>query len=758
MRLARTLAANGFALSLKETARFSQDEEFNFSVLVVRLLRGIESEGGSKYKTEGVCDGIARVASKVLGGKRDKIEQQLSTIVAMLEYAPQSDIIGFYSWMFDKNLPYSFVTIHNKILERMKTLDSDLLLSKARGMNRVSHVFKDAVDIVGKYIGPQALEVFVANVEAGDKSRGGLRDRKVTVMLSLSCAITAAYEIVSREKEDPYRSEVASKKHANTEYSAEKPKKIDYIDKEVRRYAIDPSRQYQSNTQQRPSDFDLNEIHDNYSKNPIEVERKNSPEKRASSRQTERKVAHRYFFGETDTLEGAKAEVRKIEKPSNKDHLEMLRKKLADSEKRNSDLDDLYDLCLNLFGKAKKNYTTLGREIGHCRDLAGFLKKFYPNEKECVKVCKEVQTADIPDARRVKLTIGKVLEKASKNMYLEHAPLFKFGLDQPDYDDQQFEGEYKGNKDVMYDLLVKDPEDTTKGVKNVKNSIREHRQLQSTAQLDKPDETEEYYTEPKVKLHGTDELHLLQKSVYYPHSESHKRSLMRNRGAIDSADAEVGPMIEERLLFGMGALVIRKHLAPEIAQSSGVRNLSSLSKRDYSKEDREMKQIQQAGESLKAKARLGIVDFEKGLGPNYVEFDDNQFQVEESSRRRSGKKPVFDGERSKENHRALHESKKIITFEEERSPSPQNYSDEEENYGSRGPDIYSSPVATVPRTAKKRSTTKSKGKSKSKTKKSSTKDRGTSREGIRLPSAKKVSSTSSGAGTQRRVGNYPIKK
>jgi hypothetical protein len=92
----------------------------------------------------------------------------------------------------------------------------------------------------------------------------------------------------------------------------------------------------------------------------------------------------------------------------------------------------------------------------------------------------------------------------------------------------------------MYDLLVKDPEDTTKGVKNVKNSIREHRQLQSTAQLDKPDETEEYYTEPKVKLHGTDELHLLQKSVYYPHSESHKRSLMRNRGAIDSADAEVG--------------------------------------------------------------------------------------------------------------------------------------------------------------------------------------------------------------------------
>ena len=62
-----------------------------------------------------------------------------------------------------------------------------------------------------------------------------------------------------------------------------------------------------------------------------------------------------------------------------------------------------------------------------------------------------ILSVDIPDIKKTKLVMGKCIELASKEIYVDGDRLFKFALDAEDYENDKFE-----TKDTnMYDYLIK---------------------------------------------------------------------------------------------------------------------------------------------------------------------------------------------------------------------------------------------------------------------------------------------------------------
>lgn len=706
--------------SLKPTiVNLTPDTEFRFSELMIRFIKEMETDTKIKRLSSriGICEYIAKTAGTVIGGKKEKVEEELSRMLSMMDFTTQSDQVSMYTWILSHNFSLRLLSLHNKILSRLRTFDADLMLSKQKGLSKVFHIFKDVVDIAGKFLDKKGVEIFVEKIEQADGHRkGGFRDRKVAAVLTLYAGLMAAHE--TKYGEPPSGPETGGRrdnvrdggsvnrdferKNSNgtiaftangtaqskerVRLEAAKQRQLEY--EQVEHKFVLKKRQRSRDSagsdsgdedMRRDHGFDLNEIvlaRDTAAEMDAHISAKNrvqSLEKRDRSKskpkaeleeeldqrdklkkEGTKKVAHKYFFSNTEDTNDIKKDAKKLTKGSKQEQMQELEERFTAVKEKNEHLDTLYLLLLDHFKEAKMNYITMGKEITSCTKMAKFIKQAHPKEKEAVKACDEVQGQDAPNTKKTKLVIGKVLEKASREILADDKQVYKFALDKDDYDNQAVVLRSENMRDAAYELVEKEPTDTSKGARNAKNVIRENHEKMMGSPL-------RGASKPVNKVIEEDQddedLALIKRSAFYDPREQLKKS--NSRTVTEAYEKEIGGFkLDDRILHGMGVLIVKKYLAETLNQSkkgSGKKREDSVSGTKASADDLHNQDLDKL---LKATIGLhkkyNVSDFEKGLGPNYIEFEDEPEESKEAK-----KTPVFDRERSKNTEvELLQESKK----------------------------------------------------------------------------------------------------
>lgn len=698
--------------SLKPTiVNLTPDTEFRFAELMMRFIKEMETDSKIKKLPArmGICEYIAKTAGTVIGGKKEKVEEELSRMISTMDFTSQSDQVSLYSWILSHNFSLRLLSLHNKVLSRLRTFDADLMLSRQKGLSKVFHIFKDVVDIAGKFLDKKGVEIFVEKIEQADGHRkGGFRDRKVAAVLTLYAALMAGHE--TRYGEPPsthqesrggaYREgsvnrdferrnsngtiaftaagTTHSKDKAHAEATRQRQLEYEQVEHKFTLKKRQRSRDSGGNDSadeeaSRERRFDLNEIRlakDTAAEIDTYISAKNraaSLEKRdrSKSRPAEdldqdpdakdkqrkegtKKVAHKYFFSNTEETNEIKKDTKKLVKGTKEEQMQELEERYTAAKNKNDHLDTIYLMLLDHFKEAKKNYITMGKEITSCTKMAKFIKETFPKEKEAVKLCDEVQGQDAPNTKKTKLVIGKVLEKASKEILAEDKQVYKFALDKDDYDNQAAVLRSDNMRDAAYELVEKEPTDTSKGARNAKNVIRENHEVMAGSPLRGQSKTANKGPEDDQ---DDEETVLIKRSAFYDPRQQLKKS--NSRTATEAYEKEIGGFkLDERILHGMGLLVVKKFLPETLTQSkkgSGKKREDSLSS---SKTSLDEVHNQDLDKLLKATIGLhkkyNLTDFEKGLGPNYIEFEE-----ERSDSKEAKKAPVFDRERSKQTEAEL---------------------------------------------------------------------------------------------------------
>ena len=665
MSLRHYLSLSGYTTKPVITT-LTPDNEYRFVELMMRFIHDLDSDIKLKrcsYKT-GICEYIGKNASTIIGGRKEKVEEELNRIVNMLDFSLQSEQIGLYNWIVERNFGIRILGLHNKILAKLRTLDSDLMLNKQRNLQKSTHIFKDVVDLVGKFLNKKGVEIFVEKVELAEgHKRGGFRDRKVSAVLTLKAALHAAYEVDSTEGTDGNRGNTVERdnsrgsKRSVDGYSTVKKVSVNQLDKPSdssskrqlehdqadHKYTLHRKQAQEESVETVVEDFSLDDIREvskekRQTMNVLDMQ----PDGRNGSKSKDdkvssRKVAHRYFFGDTKSLEDAKVEERKLNKGTPADQLAELDKKHEEAISKNMELEELWAIAIRNFNQAKKNYNNLGKETQHCHKLAGFLRAQFPTDRDTVKVCKEVEGNDVPETKKVKLAIGKILEKASQEIIFEQDRIFKFSLDKDDYDNQPF----KNQHDVAYDLVEKDPTDTTKGVKNARNELRDNKDIRASSPLAGKQAGQDYGEDDE-------DLVLIKRSAFYDPRDLARRQ--KSQG-LDAYEKEIGSFkIDERIMQGMGSVILQKFLAESINPKSKRKRTDDG---DYDEDvssqtgftgSNNLSVDEILRKTVAMNKKFDLKDFENGLGPNYIEFDaregdDGRKGFEESA--------VFDRDRTK---------------------------------------------------------------------------------------------------------------
>jgi hypothetical protein len=131
----------------------------------------------------------------------------------------------------------------------------------------------------------------------------------------------------------------------------------------------------------------------------------------------------------------------------------------------------LYDIVLELFNKAKYNYTQFGKEIKYVENLCTFFETIYDGDKTILKDVRHIKREEVPDMKKLKLVIGKCLERASGEIYNDNEPVFKFAIDREDYENDI---DHRKKEAEFFELLNKSPPvPDQKGLKNARMRLRE---------------------------------------------------------------------------------------------------------------------------------------------------------------------------------------------------------------------------------------------------------------------------------------------
>lgn len=190
------------------------------------------------------------------------------------------------------------------------------------------------------------------------------------------------------------------------------------------------------------------------------------------------KIAHRYVFGNRGGLDELKKQVEQQLEEEDLTEEELLEKKLQEleqkrdeAEERNRQYDRLYEIVLELFNKAKYNYTQFGKEIKYIENLCTFFETIYDGDKTILKDVRHIKREEVPDMKKLKLVIGKCLERASGEIYNDNEPVFKFAIDREDYENDI---DHRKKEAEFFELLNKSPPvPDQKGLKNARVRLRE---------------------------------------------------------------------------------------------------------------------------------------------------------------------------------------------------------------------------------------------------------------------------------------------
>lgn len=122
MALKHHLSMAGYNIN-PSIVTLNADNEYKFSDIMIRFAKEMESDIRLRrcpYKI-GICDYIAKNASVVIGGKKERVEEELNRIVNMLDFSNQSPQIELYNWILSQNFNIRLVSLHNKILAKLRT-------------------------------------------------------------------------------------------------------------------------------------------------------------------------------------------------------------------------------------------------------------------------------------------------------------------------------------------------------------------------------------------------------------------------------------------------------------------------------------------------------------------------------------------------------------------------------------------------------------------------------------------------------------
>lgn len=658
MSLRHQLSLQGYSI-LNTVVTLTADSEYKFVDLMIRFVDNMLTDLrlGKIANRVTVCEYIAVNAAKVIGGKRERIEEELNRMVSMLDFAGQSIQISLYKWIVEQNLTSKHLSIHSKILTRIKALNSDLMLSKSKNLERVSLLFKDMVDLVAKFISPDTLPLFVEKVEEIDPRRGGFRDKKVNIAIALRAALGASVEAEQRSiakkrqkmfeqteqaeartsKSPPHRTSLGMSGYYNESVnerskSPARDHQLEY-DQEGNKYTL--YRRYQDQTDAgmsdfKDADFGLDEGDDDLIEQLEQIKAFEDDDLfETDTRQGARNIAGKYFFKKNENIDDIKRSAAQNAPIPPEEEMAQLTKRHEEACKKNQDLDELYRIVLEQFGEAKRNYTVLGKEARHCSNLAYFLKETYPNDKEVIKICHDAEETHIIDIKKMKLCAGHLLSASSTDIRVDEIPIYKFGVDKEDYVYHTRCPVCGHNEDraVVYELIEKDPTDTTKGVKHAKIELR----LQKEKLTDSP--LKEYVEEAVVDEEDEDAA-LIKKSMFY---DAKQKSRETKSAVKDDYKFELGDMfeIDQRIKHGMAELVMRKYLAAAVAPMLQAQKMAG----DDSLSDADDEVQRLILNTISLNKRFSMDDFEKGIGPSYIEFDG---PIDEGEQKKGKPQVVFE--------------------------------------------------------------------------------------------------------------------
>lgn len=609
--LRHELAMQGFATKRVE-AVLTHQNEFDFMTLCIRFCKEFETDSKLRQlaKRMTLNEYVAQTFPRLIGGRREEIEAKIDHFLSLLDLWSQSQVIELYKWIFDINPRINTVLIHNKIIDRFKHLDPEFMDTQRKSLKNVSFPFKDMIDVVGKFIHDKSLRVFIENVETGQKiKRGGIQDRKVPAILLIKSALEAEYEVGGQRSQS---SQAQDKIEPRFIYNQDKR---NYVIKSKNTDEMQPKAKSSAEpwTEARLdagqfTDEDIDNIPDiDHIFDDSEGYQTSKPSVHDLT-----KIAHKYVFGNNETMQDVKDAIAKglvsteEEQLTTNDLLQKdikaLEEKFEAAQKRHQTSDDLYQLVLSMFTENKQNYYTLGKEIGSIAKLTDFLMEVYEESSpENMKTLKGIKYQEVIELKKLKLLIGKCFEKTSEDALYDFQRVFKFAIDYTDYENDILKGD-KG--DQIFDLLQKSPPvPDQKGLRNARAKIREFKEFD----FDSP------VRERTLRsLEGDDvEVNeLLQQSAYYGDSKAGPARLEFQEASRTEQttgyedDLLLGYKIPSVILDGMTKLLVRKYAKPILIETSKIgAKRKSIKSRSVSLDSKKAKSKSSKKSSKKSKSK-----------------------------------------------------------------------------------------------------------------------------------------------------------
>jgi hypothetical protein len=326
-----------------------------------------------------------------------------------------------------------------------------------KSLKNVGFPLGKVIDLVGKLVKPEALEIFVGKMERSQaKSFLGLRDQKVMsvdlIKITLESDLEARAVSKSMNPQEDKGGDIMVNTMTNnfTLKTGAPPVQEDsgaYFDE----YDAMGSKWDGSATNK-----DLVLTGDNFElgggRHHDQGPHQGSPQKDPNGKL--RKLAGRYIWGDGRDVRDIKRmqnrndELRELLENDDQElgeelilnqQLETVEKKYKETLEEYQLFNSAYEDLLTTFNQQKSTYHVLGNELRILEKMGEFLEEFLedkdPKQKKQIE---HILNHTIPEAKKTKLVMGKCIEFASKEIYVDDEQMFKFALDSEDYENDKY--------------------------------------------------------------------------------------------------------------------------------------------------------------------------------------------------------------------------------------------------------------------------------------------------------------------------------
>lgn len=404
-----------------------------------------------------LCPYFAKNAQRLLSVKKEALENACAVYVGTLDLYRSSKEIALIAFLFENNIDYDTARLFNQAIKKLKDHERDLMEEPRKSLKNVGFPLGKVIDLVGKLVKPEALEIFVGKMERSQaKSFLGLRDQKVMsvdlIKITLESDLEARTVTKSnRGGDDSKGGDIMVNTMTNnfTLKTGAPPMQEDtssYFD------GYDGmGSKYDGTTTNKDlvltgDNFELGGGQTHHETNRQST-RKNPNEKLP-------KLAGRYIWGDGRDVRDIKRmqtrndELRELLENDDQElgeelilnqQLELVEKKYKETLEEYQLFNSAYEDLLTTFNQQKSTYHVLGNELRILEKMGEFLEEFLedkdPKQKKQIE---HILNHTIPEAKKTKLVMGKCIEFASKEIYVDDEQMFKFALDSEDYENDKY--------------------------------------------------------------------------------------------------------------------------------------------------------------------------------------------------------------------------------------------------------------------------------------------------------------------------------